>query len=537
MNMSPLLGSPALNPQVISPVPADSKASSPPVPVVITGKSPRYIGHDRRVDFWYFSAHSRLTPDQNPWDKNEKKYVNTDVLRHDQNVKIYQEITFISKNGQPVESTDNEFVIETGNQADKVIIKKGPDDSLIALINKTPYQLNLLRSPDGSETQPLRIRTNGGDDCVLIDPQVTNEIRIELGDGNDYARAGAGNTRLYGGAGNDTLKLGSGNGIAFGDDGNDLLIAGSGTSVLKGNNGNDRMQAGLGSPERRLFMDGGDGHDFMIVTRNDTDIPAVIHGGKGENLIVTHGPATIYTGRDRNIVRSDNDDTVIYAKTSDEIHRTPGSTRVHTQPEQAGKSGYIIEGSTEFKQRVEDDMELLRMSPQGKKMLGTADATAQRNNAPVRITELTDDNGFYFFNNAAVRSHLAAGESLETLAPGAQGHITDHQRGAVATAGEIQYNPSFSLDEDSAPVNALYHEMAHAYNGATGTLLQGDTAIPENPEGESNDERQAVGLPTATQPFDFDNHRSTAPTTTNPTPFTENALRDEMGRPLRASYT
>ncbi|NWD72472.1 hypothetical protein HX870_33255, partial [Pseudomonas gingeri] len=103
--------------------------------------------------------------------------------------------------------------------------------------------------------------------------------------------------------------------------------------------------------------------------------------------------------------------------------------------------------------------------------------------------EFTGDNGVYYFNNAAVRNHLAAGEPLETLAPAAQGYITDHQRGAVATAGEIQYNPSFSLDEDNAPVNALYHEMAHAYNGATGTFLQGDTAIPENPEGESNDER------------------------------------------------
>jgi len=537
MNTPSLLVSPAFNQLSTSPLPAASTAPSVQAPVVVTSKSSRYIGHDRPLDFMYFSSLSKLAADQNPLDKNEKKYTNTDILRHDQNVKIYQEITYVSKGGKPVGAAGNEFIIETANHDDKVVIKKSPDNNLIAIINNTPYQLNLLRSPDGSETQPLRIRTNGGNDCVLIDPQVDNDIRIELGAGDDYAQAGSGNTRLYGGAGNDRLKLGSGNGIAMGDDGDDLLIAGSGNSILKGNNGNDRMQAGQGLPERRLLMDGGDGHDFMIVTRNETNIPAVMHVGKGENLIVTHGPATVYTGRDKNIVRSDNDDTVIYAKPSDQIHRTPGSTLVHTQPSEAGKSGYIVEGSTEFKQQVEDDMELLRMSMQGKKMLSTADAKAQQNDAPVRIIEFSEDNGRYFFNNTAVRNHLAAGNTLETLEPAARGYITHNQRGAVATGGEIHYNPSYSLDEDSAPVNALYHEMAHAYNGATGTFLEGDTGIPENPGGEPNAERQAVGLPTVALPFDFDNHRSTEPTTTNPKPFTENALREEMGRPLRTQYT
>ena len=537
MNTPSLFVSPTVSQLSTSPLPAASTNSSVQGPVIITSKSSRYVGHDRPLDFMYFSSLSKLTTDQNPVDKKEKKYINSDILRHDQNVKIYQEITYVSKDGKPIGATNNEFIIETTNQDDKVIIKKGPDNSLIAIINNTTYQLNLLHSPDGSATQPLRIRTNGGNDCVLIDPLVDNDIYVELGDGDDYAQAGSGNTWLYGGAGNDYLKLGSGNGVAFGGDGDDLLIAGSGNSILKGNNGNDRMQAGKGSPERHLFMDGGDGHDFMIVTRNDTDIPAVIHGGKGENLIVTHGPATVYTGRDKNIVRSDNDDTVIYAKPSDQIHRTPGSTLVHTQPSEAGKSGYIVEGSTEFKQQVEDDMELLSMSIQGKKMLRTADATAQRNDAPVRIIEFPEDNGQYFFNSAAIRNHVAAGNTPETLTPAALGYITHNQRGAVAIGAEIHYNPSHSLVKDSVPVNVLYHEMAHAYNGATGTRLAGSTGIPENPGGEPNDERQAVGLPTIALPFDFDNHRSTEPTTTNPKPFTENALREEMGRPLRTRYT
>ncbi|WP_455826157.1 M91 family zinc metallopeptidase [Pseudomonas graminis] len=484
----------------------------------------------------YFSSNSKLCPDQDPLDKTKKTYINTDVLRHDKNVKIYQDIAYVSKNGHPIGTNDNEVIIETGDRADKITIKKGPDNCLIATVNGTPYQLKLLTSPDGSETQPLRIKTNGGNDCVLIDPQVENTIRVEAGDGDDYVRAGAGNTRLYGGAGNDLLKLGSGHGIAFGNEGDDLLIAGTGHGVLKGNNGDDRLQAGKGSADRRLFMDGGNGHDFMIVTGNDTPIPVIMHGGKGENLIVAKGPATIYSGRDKNIIRSDDDNTVIYAKPSDEVHRSPGSTRVHTQPNEAGKSGYVVEGSAEFVQNVEDDLELLRMSIQGQQMLGAADAAAQRNDSPVRITELEDDNGGYYFNSPTIRKQLSMDQSLDELTPAAFGYITNQQRGDVATGAQLAYNPSFSPDPNTAPINVLYHEMAHAYNGASGTFFQGRTRLPENPTGESNLERQAVGLPTVALPFDFDGHRATQPTTTNPKPFTENALLEEMGRPLRTTY-
>ncbi|WP_232241659.1 M91 family zinc metallopeptidase [Pseudomonas carnis] len=536
MNTSSLSGAYAVNPQPMAPVEAPSSTTSPRPPIQINAKSAGYVGPDRTVDFLYFSSHSRLTPDQDPLDTTQKKYINTDVLRHDANVKIYQEITYLSKNGEPIGAAGNECVIETTDRADKVIIKKGPDDSLVATINNIPYQLSLARSSDGTEIQPLRIKTKGGDDCVVIHPDVNNDIRIELGEGNDYARAGSGNTRLYGGAGNDWLKLGSGVGIAFGDDGDDLLIAGSGSGILKGNNGNDRMQSGEGSADRHIYMDGGDGHDFMISTSNDSPNPIVMHGGKGENLIVTQGPATIYTGRDKNIVRSNSDDTVIYAKPSDEIHRTPGSTLIHTQYREAGKSGYVVEGSPEFIQYVEDDMELLRMSLPGKKMLSTADNSAQRNDSPVRITETADDNGFYIFNNAAVRNHLATGKSLETLEPAAQGYIAHNQRGAFATGAQLQYNPSFVPNDETAPVNVLFHEMAHAYNGATGTFLEGQTVIDENPEGEPNDERQAIGLPTDALSFDFDDHRATEPTTSNPPAFTENALKEEMRRPLRTEY-
>jgi len=49
----------------------------------------------------------------------------------------------------------------------------------------------------------------------------------------------------------------------------------------------------------------------------------------------------------------------------------------------------------------------------------------------------------------------------------------------------------------------------------------------------SNQELQALGLPTSAAPFDFDHDPDTAPTTTNPEPFSENGLRRELGLPLR----
>ncbi|MBK3438390.1 hypothetical protein JJD70_17580 [Pseudomonas sp. MF7448] len=45
-----------------------------------------------------------------------------------------------------------------------------------------------------------------------------------------------------------------------------------------------------------------------------------------------------------------------------------------------------------------------------------------------------------------------------------------------------------------------------------------------------------VGIPTDATPFDFDNNPNTPATNVNPYPFTENALREEMGVPLRDRY-
>lgn len=90
-----------------------------------------------------------------------------------------------------------------------------------------------------------------------------------------------------------------------------------------------------------------------------------------------------------------------------------------------------------------------------------------------------------------------------------------------------------------SPVTGLFHEIAHAYNGATGTFLAGES-IEQLESGAwnlvSNDELQAIGRRSRATPYDFDNDPSTPPDTINPKPFTENELNEEMGKPLRKSY-
>src|SRR3546814_4927078 len=81
--------------------------------------------------------------------------------------------------------------------------------------------------------------------------------------------------------------------------------------------------------------------------------------------------------------------------------------------------------------------------------------------------------------------------------------------------------------------------MSHAYNGVNGTFLPGTYTGP-GPDSPTptrqipNAERQAVGLETTADPYDFGD--GSGPITHNPTALSENGLRAEMGLELRPSY-
>ncbi|WP_226474923.1 M91 family zinc metallopeptidase [Pseudomonas sp. MWU16-30323] len=499
-----------------------TRSSLPPSepPIQIQYKTP-----DSRA----FTNASRYSPE---FQLGQKNYINSEVLYQDQNVKISQEYEFSANQNGEVEVVFTEIVLETGNRSDTVKITGAPDGKLLVTVNGKRYLIELLNRPDLEINQPLHVKTHGGNDSVVVAPEVTTPIRINLGDGNDYARAGGGPTQIRGGSGDDVILLGSDNGVASGEGGNDVLVAGTGSGALYGGEGNDWLLALDGPPERVMHMDAGKGNDSIISKSGHS----VIHGNGGKNRITTLGSAVIYTGRDKNNVNAYHDNTVIYAKPSDNVTRTSHSRRFDVHPSDAGKTGYSVVGSTEFKERVEDDLELLRMSPTGQQGLKKADELARQNNAPITIRELnTRDDMNYAFNNKAIQEYLEKGGDVNSLTPSELGFITDGKPGATADRGTIIYNPSLASNVGN-PIIGLYHEMAHAFNGATGTSLPGSTALdPYEKHVEEDLERQAIGLPTVADPFDFDGDPETPPTTTNPRPFTENGLRQEMRVPLRKS--
>ncbi|MBT9300129.1 M91 family zinc metallopeptidase [Pseudomonas sp. TAE6080] len=446
-------------------------------------------------------------------DKEElsKKY----PLLSDRNVTVSRELKWVYEAPKTKVKKDR-LVIETTSHADTVHVKKANNKSIDIIINGKTYHIDSQQRDH--KIPEIHIKTLGGDDHVWVDPDVSERMLIETGDGADYVQAGSGYTRVLAGAGNDTVRLGSGFGYAEGGKGDDVLIAGRGMGALYGNDGKDRMFAGYFGNTQRTYMDGGRGNDEMYAKGGRT----IMHGGLGNNFIMSCGGSHIYTGKEKNRVISLSDTNTIFAKTDDTVQRTSGSKLVEAKYSDAGHEGLKVSGTPEFKQRIADDLELLRLSPTGQKMLKELDEAYRRNIAPagdtpsakifnmetgqfeedqsVEIKQTDDDNGHFFFR-------------------------------------DISVNPSYiETKHQTFPISVLYHEMAHAYNSVNESEFKGKTKINDGPKGlEDNIERQAVGLWT-NESFDFDGDPSTPRTFTNPKPFTENGLHEEMGEPLRKAY-
>src|SRR3546814_6165436 len=84
------------------------------------------------------------------------------------------------------------------------------------------------------------------------------------------------------------------------------------------------------------------------------------------------------------------------------------------------------------------------------------------------------------------------------------------------------------IPELPVPSVTLFHEMSHDYNGVNGTFLPGTYTGP-GPDSPTptrqipNAERQAVGLETTADPYDFGD--GSGPITHNPTALSEKGLR------------
>lgn len=425
-------------------------------------------------------------------------------------------------------SKDQALMIKTGDSADKVHIKNSADGGLTAEINGKTYEIPFDTKSTGQ--QHLEIQSNGGDDNVTIDDDVKVPVSVKLGAGNDRFNAGGGRTNVYGGAGNDTIQLGSGVGYAEGNDGDDSITGGSAYSVMYGGNGNDKLRGATGN----TYMDGGSGNDLLCAGGGKN----VMNGGKGDDVVEGGaGQNTIYTGKGQDTVNSVSDADIIYGKKDDSIKRTKDSKFVEVAPSDVGSKAFKVEGSDEFKQLVEDDLEFLRGSPTGQKLLAGLDKTP----GPITMREQPEGEGaFYNYGRKGV-DH--GDPRVEPPNDAEHGYITNGVAGAPADDATILYGRSFIVEEhERPPIIPVFHEMSHAFNGVNGTSLPGETEVGvdptdhRKPQSESNRERQAVGLPTNADPFDLDNDPSTPPTNTNPAWATENGLAAELRTSLRARY-
>ncbi|WP_300622277.1 M91 family zinc metallopeptidase [Dokdonella sp.] len=444
------------------------------------------------------------------------KTIAVDPLHQDGDLSIARERTLVDdgRGGQYVSS--DQLVLTTGSGDDRIRVQNRPDGSLAVDVNGKAFQLEM------ADAQALTVRAGAGDDVI----DVAADVKVNLivygeagddtittgagndvvfgGDGNDTLRTGAGRDYVEGGNGDDTIDAGSGNDVVYGGDGNDVLVGGAGDDYLEGGNGDDLLRGGAGND----MLSGGNGND-RIESGSGSDR---VYAGAGEDTIVNGA------GKD-----------VVYAQQGiDTITSSRGASVQVVNVDLAGSpgaKGVRVEGSPEFVQRVQADIDLLRASPAGRQMLAEFDRTAANGNS-VTIRELANEENGYAMPDVARGGTWADTELV-------------NGRAGKGESSVIAYNPSFHMAEFPAPVVVLFHEMSHAWNAATGTFQPGDyrgSDAQDRSAGVPNSERQAVGLDNTGTPYDFDRDPGTPKTTANPFALTENGLRAELGLPARLHY-
>ncbi|TFF41557.1 M91 family zinc metallopeptidase [Pseudomonas sp. RIT623] len=241
-------------------------------------------------------------------------------------------------------------------------------------------------------------------------------------------------------------------------------------------------------PGGRVIVATGSGDDHIIVTGLQR---VQVHAGEGNDLIYSSAAHTwVNTG--------EGDDTVIAG--TDQLTLARAGTQ--TLPTHYAHS-FKIEGDARYIEQMTRLLQRLHASPTASRLL--QDLAARRVTVTLRYTSVTD-NAFAGFDRRLGDPRIKA----------------NGQRGDRILHSEILFNPHMQVP-GAPPLIALYHELCHIWNYATGSVA-------------GQGELQAVGLATGEAPFDFDDDPSTADTASNPAPFNENALRAEMGLPPRLAY-
>lgn len=411
---------------------------------------------------------------------------------------------------------------------DNVTIDTGDGDDNVAVTydakaNEVTVDVNGEKHTfTGAQAENITIMAGKGNDVIEVDKNVTVNLRLEGGEGDDRITGGAGRDYINGSLGNDTINGGDGNDVIYGGDGNDFLSGNAGNDYVEGSKGNDYVFGDEGDD----MVSGGLGDDY-------------VSGGMGNDKL--------YSGQGTDRMMNIGGNDTIYAQTAtDTIYdAAEGSNNVVVNVELTGTPGsrsVRIEGSPEFVERVEADIEFLRSSPTGRQMLEGFDK-AYDDSRDSRAGWVWPFNaGANDGNTVTIREggntadasngNVWVDPQTQQRSDGADGFIYYDVRNTTLY-GNDPANPNDNWN-DTPPVVVLYHEMAHNYDYVTGSLQPGVYNGNDNVDvGMNNRERVAVGLP-----IDHDEDPATPEQVSpvHPHVLTENGLRDELGLERRPNY-
>ena len=168
----------------------------------------------------------------------------------------------------------------------------------------------------GNDTDIETLTINGldGDDRIEVATEMTRNVILDGGAGDDTLIGGGGQNVLLGDTGDDSLVGNANDDELHGGDGNDTLRGLAGSDRLYGDKGNDDLDGGAGSD----FQFGGD--DIDKIFAGSGQLGDVIYGGEGndellggDGIDIIHGDGgndTIHGGALGDVIEGDegNDD-------------------------------------------------------------------------------------------------------------------------------------------------------------------------------------------------------------------------------------
>jgi len=429
------------------------------------------------------------------------------------------------------------------------------------------------------QARNLVLRTGGGNDFVGISPDVQVSITVWSGadndaigmpgqnvssrlggSGGDRIFAGDGHDRVEGGAGDDLIYGGGGTDYIDGQRGNDRVVGGDGNDTVYGGHDNDTIEGGAGDD----YIEGGSGDDTLR-GGGDRDI---LSGGRGtDNLHGGDGDDDLFGGREADTVEGGMGNDKVTAETSDtvtgaearvtiELTGDPGTTGIDF----GSKPDWMTDAEWDaWNERLDSDIEFLRTTQSGRAGLEALDQASLDSNSwwnpfdgndQVRILPYTpwdggdpDPANFDEYVNAMLNHEQVPGEDANHSGP--PDSLVRFDR-SYAGAGIISYGHANASDHSFGPPSlTLQHELSHAFDQMHGGVEDGDENFTEIRRDANGNELERSEIPRAevnSVGFDTDGNGDpdtidTDDGTDHPDAFTENALRAELRKPRRDSYT